>query len=148
VSGAPTILEGQLLALGVAHEDLLPLADDGNEKLEAQLDRWEARVKLLEERIANASLVLEGVQVVAGDGPAPSPTCVALSHRTAAVEAEHGPGFASPHELLGVLTEEVTEFVAEVYKKDHLRSPLRMADELRDIAVVCIRGIDWLEAGR
>ena len=64
------------------------------------------------------------------------------------IEKKHGSGFNSPHELLAVLTEEVTELASEVYRKEHMRSNLRMRDELYDVAVVCIRGIDWLEAGR
>lgn len=51
---------------------------------------------------------------------------------------------SSRHEILGILTEEMKEFVDEVHGKG---PPQRMVDELIDIAVGCLFGIASIEAG-
>lgn len=44
--------------------------------------------------------------------------------------------FASPHEILGIITEEIHEATIEV----HANNWPRFREELLDIAAVCIRG--------
>ena len=53
--------------------------------------------------------------------------------------AKHGHGaHASPHEILGVITEEYQELVEAVRDDDN---PQRFVDELFDIGVACIFGV-------
>lgn len=52
-------------------------------------------------------------------------------------------GFASPHEVLGVLDEEFTEFKAEVMRKDFDATAAR--GELAQVAAVAIRGMMYME---
>lgn len=53
--------------------------------------------------------------------------------------------FASGHEILGVLKEEVQEYQDEVHAKDN--SPTKRVEELKDIAVAALWGIASIESG-
>ena len=69
----------------------------------------------------------------------------------AAIDAKHGPTFASMHEGYAVLLEEVDELFDEVRRKDSRRSPVAMRREAIDIAVVALRiarGLDEARYGR
>lgn len=59
----------------------------------------------------------------------------------------HGP-YANPHHAYGVLVEEVAEFFDEVREKRELRSPLRMAKELIQVAQVATRFASELDPHR
>ncbi len=55
-----------------------------------------------------------------------------------AIEKHGGRPFSSSHEILGALTEEYHEFIQEV----HDNNSKKAADELADIAICCLWGID------
>lgn len=61
----------------------------------------------------------------------------------AAAVAQH-PNYHSFHEAFGVLLEEVEEFKAEVWKKQHLRDTKALYQELVQIATVCLRTVQDL----
>ena len=65
--------------------------------------------------------------------------------RATRVTAKRGP-FASPHEAMGVLIEELIEFCAVVLVQDGLRSKDRLIAEARDIATAALRYAAQLEA--
>lgn len=58
--------------------------------------------------------------------------------RAKQLDAIHG-DFASPHEMYGVLAEELAEFFDEVRKKEALRSRAKLIRELVDIAAAATR---------
>jgi NTP pyrophosphatase (non-canonical NTP hydrolase) len=98
-------------------------------------ERWIQRVKLLEKRAKAARAELEGRTT-----PRDRLTQVGLEliEHTRRISAKRKP-FSSPHEVYGVLLEEVAEYFDEVLKKDHLRSDWRMRNELLDVAAVALR---------
>lgn len=54
--------------------------------------------------------------------------------------------FASPHEIYGVLAEEVDEFFAVVKQRESVRSTTKMIRELVDIASAALRAANQLAA--
>lgn len=55
--------------------------------------------------------------------------------------------YASLHEVLGVLQEEVVEFNEQVYLKQALRDPAKVEAELIDIAQVAMRAVAEIRLG-
>lgn len=64
-----------------------------------------------------------------------------VSRRAKELTKEHG-NFASPHEVYGVLVEELDEFFEVVRKPETLRSTTKMVRELVDIASAALRAAE------
>ena len=66
-----------------------------------------------------------------------------MSRRAAQLTEQHGL-FASPHEMYGVIFEEVCEFFDIVKQRESMRSTTKMIRELVDIASAALRAANQL----
>lgn len=70
----------------------------------------------------------------------------ALVSKRAREIAEHCGPFASPHEIYGVLAEELDELFEVVKQRDSMRSTTKLIRELVDIAAASLRAANQLAA--
>jgi NTP pyrophosphatase (non-canonical NTP hydrolase) len=75
----------------------------------------------------------------------PGPLDALVSKRAREI-AEHCGPFASPHEIYGVLAEELDELFEVVKQRDSMRSTTKLIRELVDIAAASLRAANQLAA--
>jgi NTP pyrophosphatase (non-canonical NTP hydrolase) len=78
-----------------------------------------------------------------GERPHPRTLDDLVSRRAAQLTEQHGL-FASPHEMYGVIFEEVCEFFDIVKQRESMRSTTKMIRELVDIASAALRAANQL----
>jgi len=78
-----------------------------------------------------------------GERPLPRTLDDLVSRRAAQLTEQHGP-FASPHEIYGVLAEELDELFDVVKQRESVRSTTKMIRELVDIASAALRAANQL----
>ena len=62
-----------------------------------------------------------------------------VTNRLRIAQERHGPAFASAHEAVSVIREELDELWDEVKRKEHMRSNVKLRNETIDIAVAALR---------
>jgi NTP pyrophosphatase (non-canonical NTP hydrolase) len=81
--------------------------------------------------------------LIAAECPHPRTLDDLVSRRAAQLTEQHGL-FASPHEMYGVIFEEVCEFFDIVKQRESMRSTTKMIRELVDIASAALRAANQL----